>query len=235
MSKPVVLCLHGRGANAEIFEIQSMPLVRHLERRFECLFVDAPNECDAGPNILPIFEDEAPFYSWLGSGSSPKNASHYEAIEESIRLLNDLESSTPNIVGILGFSQGAAVGLGLLLRDQRRRIMGLPCVGYEFGVFAGEVRLPVLLDYVDSGASTPSIDTDYSRPILGLTTPTLHATGRLDHLAANGRKLTKSEIGTNATFLAYEGGHEMPRNAKDTQFVSQWIDALMNRRKGTLK
>lgn len=107
MSKPVIICLHGRGANAEIFEIQCMPLIRLLERTFECLFVDAPNECEAGPNILPVFEDEAPFYSWLGNSSSSKTAWIDEAAEETIQWLNELESSTPNIAGILGFSQGA--------------------------------------------------------------------------------------------------------------------------------
>ncbi len=228
MSKPVIICLHGRGANAEIFEIQSMPLVRLLERSFECLFVDAPNECEAGPNILPVFEDEAPFYSWLGNNSSSKTASSYEAIEETIHLLNDLESSTPNIAGILGFSQGAAVGLGLLLRDQRRRNMGLPYVGYRFGIFAGEVRLPMLFeqDYLDSGASTPSLEFDTGRPILGLTTPTIHATGRLDTLAAKGATLSKPEIGNHATVFTYDGGHEMPQKSEDTKYLAQWVDSL---------
>ncbi len=224
MSKPVIICLHGRGANAEIFEIQCMPLIRLLERRFECVFVNAPNECEAGPNILPIFEDEAPFYSWLGNSSPSQTAS----IDEAIHLLDELESTTPNIAGILGFSQGAAVGLGLLLRDQRRRIIGLPYVGYRFGVFAGEVRLPMLFgqDYLDSGASTPSLEFDSGRPILGLRTPTFHATGRLDTLAAQGTTLSKSEIGNHAMAFTYDGGHEMPRNPKDTQYIAQWIDSL---------
>nr|AFK23389.1 oxidoreductase [Cordyceps militaris] len=228
MSKPTIICLHGRGANAEIFEIQSMPLIRLLERRFECVFVNAPNECEAGPNILPIFEDEAPFYSWLGSNTS-KTTSSYEAIEETIHLFDELESSTPNIAGILGFSQGAAVGLGLLLRDQRRRIMGLPCAGYRFGVFAGEVRLPVLFEQEDSGASTPSIESDYSRPLLGLKTPTIHATGRLDTLATRGTTLSKFEIGTLATEFTYEGGHEMPQTPRDNQYLAQWIDTLYDK------
>ncbi|OAA57330.1 citrinin biosynthesis oxydoreductase CtnB [Cordyceps fumosorosea ARSEF 2679] len=225
MSKPVIICLHGRGANAEIFEIQSMPFIRLLEPRFECIFVDAPNECEAGPNILPIFEDEAPFYSWLGSGSSSTSASNLEAIEETIYLLNELEESTPNIAGIIGFSQGAAVGLGLLLRDQRRRSIGLPYVGYKFGVFAGEVRLPVLFeqDYPNSGTSTPSFDSDHSRPALGLSTPTIHATGRMDALAAKGTTLSKSDIGRRATVFTYDGGHEMPQKPNDAQYVAQWV------------
>ncbi|TQV91938.1 citrinin biosynthesis oxidoreductase CtnB [Cordyceps javanica] len=226
MSKPIIICLHGRGSNAEIFEIQSMPLIRLLEHRFDCVFVEAPNECEAGPNILPIFEDEAPFYSWLGSGPSSKTASTYEAIEATTQLLDDLESSTPDIAGILGFSQGAAVGLGLLLRDERRRIMGLPCVGYRFGVFAGEVRLPVLLEQGDwdSGASTPSINSGYDRPILGLTTPTIHATGRTDTMAAQGARLSQSGIGPHADVFNYDGGHAMPQNPKDTQYLAQWVN-----------
>ncbi|KAJ6784016.1 hypothetical protein PWT90_00303 [Aphanocladium album] len=227
MPKPIILCLHGRGANAEIFEIQSMPLLRALERRFDCLFVDAPNECEPGPNILPIFEEEAPFYSWLGDDYSSHATSNYEAMEETIQLLNDLESSTSNIAGILGFSQGAAVGLGLLLRDQRRRMMGLPCVGYQFGVFAGEVRLPVIFDEsLDSGASTPSISSDGGRPILALATPTLHAIGRFDTLAAKGAALSKAEIGERATISTYSGGHEMPKESKDIQYIAQWVEAL---------
>lgn len=231
MEKPVIICLHGRGANAEIFEIQSMPLLQQLEHCFKFVFVDAPNECQAGPNILPIFEDEAPFYSWLGNTSPSKTRPDLDAIEEAIQLLDEVESCTPNIVGILGFSQGAAVGVGLLLRDQHRRMMGLPSVGYRFGVFAGEVRLPVLFDdeYLDSGASTPSTDRTPMRPALGLTTPTIHATGRMDTLAANGTTLARSEIGANATIFEYDGGHEMPRKPKDVEYLAQRIEMLYNK------
>ncbi|KAJ3497801.1 hypothetical protein NLG97_g1624 [Lecanicillium saksenae] len=231
MPKPVILCLHGRGANAEIFEIQSMPLIRVLEKRFECRFVDAPSECEAGPDILPIFEDEAPFYSWLSNNYPSRTTPSYEEIEETIQLLNEVESSTPNIVGILGFSQDAAVGLGLLLRDQRRRMMGLPCIGYRFGVFAGEVRLPIFFyrESIDSGASTPLMENDGRRLILGLNTPTIHATGRFDTLAAEGTPLSKIEIGAQATTFTYSGGHEMPKDSRDVQYISHWIDGVYSK------
>lgn len=134
-----------------------MQLVRLLEDRFVFIFVDAPIKSEPGSDVLPVFEDEGPYYSWLTDMSKEMPVDN--RLEATMRML-ELEVSHRHIVGILGFSQGAAVGLGLLLRDQRRREMGLPSVGYCFGAFAGGGTLPLVVndDYYDSGASTSLSD-----------------------------------------------------------------------------
>lgn len=59
--KPAILCLHGGGTTGDIFHIQTIRLRRELSDKFDFVFVDAPFERVAGPNVLPVFEGAGPF------------------------------------------------------------------------------------------------------------------------------------------------------------------------------
>lgn len=155
MPKPAILCLHGRGTSGTIFEIQAMPLLRTLEERFDFIFIDAPIESEPGPGVLPVFEDEGPYFSWLAEGPAGSSG-----LATSIQLLDKLELSHGHIVGVLGFSQGAAIGMGRLLREQLRRELNLPTVGYSFGVFVGGGTLPALLEGANKHVSAVNKNLD---------------------------------------------------------------------------
>ena len=230
-SKPKILCLHGRGTSAMIFQIQTMQLVQLLEDRFDFLFVDAPLESEAGPGVLPVFEDEGPYFSWLQDISTNKPLSN--SMEAAVRILDELEASRGSLAGILGFSQGAAVGLGLLLRDQRRREIGLSSAGYRFGAFVGGGMLPLPVgddDYPNSVGSTPSSGTstppsdDEGYFPESVEVPTLHVTGSNDLWAKQGRALqTWVNNRHKAASLEFVGGHEMPRRSDDVARLAKEI------------
>ncbi|EEH16749.2 hypothetical protein PABG_06836 [Paracoccidioides brasiliensis Pb03] len=69
---PSILCLHGSGTSAAIFEVQTARVRRELQNRFSFVFLDAPFETNPGPGVLPVFADAAPYFTWLDpSASSP--------------------------------------------------------------------------------------------------------------------------------------------------------------------
>lgn len=192
-----------------IFETQAMPLLLLLEARFDFIFVDAPTETKPGPQVLPVFEDEGPYYSWLGED---------DAVKATVILLEKLEASHPYIVGVLGFSQGATVGAGLLFRDQRRRKLAMPSVGYCFGVFIGASSVPLLLDDDGNGSG---INCSWHT---SLDIPTMYVVGDGDRIALRGDELHNwVKRQPQAVSFTFDGGHEMPRRKEDVRYLTNYI------------
>lgn len=116
--KPAILCLHGGGSSVAIFKVQTQRLQNDLRRRFDFVFANAPFETAAGPGILPVFEDAGPFYTWVKPGDT--------APEETTKLLERAIADQVAVigrafVGVMGFSQGARLTVGLLLDQQEQR------------------------------------------------------------------------------------------------------------------
>ena len=61
---PRILCLHGGGVNSSVFRSQCRALIKHLPA-FRLVFADGPWFCEAGPGIVPVYEDCGPFRRWL--------------------------------------------------------------------------------------------------------------------------------------------------------------------------
>ncbi|CEJ91943.1 hypothetical protein VHEMI07625 [[Torrubiella] hemipterigena] len=224
--KPAILCLHGRGTSAMIFEIQAMAVVQQLEDDFDFIFVDAPNESEPGPNVLPIFEDEGPYYSWANRPGSADYLRNGTGLDATVALLDKVETTYPNLVGVLAFSQGVTIGLGLLLRQQRRRQMGLPSVGYRFGAFVGGVDIPTLQegDEVDSGATTPTNKLEGSAATDILKIPTLLGTGSTDTMSRSSVGFQQWASSQKAIErFDFHGGHEMPRDRRDWSHLVDFI------------
>ncbi|EFW22922.1 conserved hypothetical protein [Coccidioides posadasii str. Silveira] len=62
---PRILCFHGAGSNAAVFQSQCRALIPQLQPHFRPCFVDGPFICEAGPGILLVYEQSAPFRRWL--------------------------------------------------------------------------------------------------------------------------------------------------------------------------
>ncbi|KAL8724354.1 MAG: hypothetical protein Q9181_006865, partial [Wetmoreana brouardii] len=111
---PCLLCLHGGGTSAYIFNIQTRRLQRALAKHFRFVFVDAPFECPAGPGVLPFFEGLGPYRRWID-----ENGSDEDKVRPLIR--KTIAEDGGNFVGVLGFSQGARLALGLLHEKEEKR------------------------------------------------------------------------------------------------------------------
>jgi hypothetical protein len=62
---PRILCLHGGGVNAAIFEAQSRSLIKHLQHSFRLIWADGPFFCDPHSDIINVYGSYAPFRRWL--------------------------------------------------------------------------------------------------------------------------------------------------------------------------
>src|SRR5690349_18966549 len=62
---PRILCLHGGGSNATVFRTQCRILIAGLKSHFRLVFADAPFISQAGPCVLSVYADCAPFRRWL--------------------------------------------------------------------------------------------------------------------------------------------------------------------------
>ena len=173
--------------------------------------------------MLPTFASLAPFHRWvtrkwaLGSGNietTPKSE-----IEDVERVLDDcIERETGisreanggkggwgRVVGCIGFSQGARLVPGLLLRQKIAERDGKEsrCKwNFKFGVVVGGPYPPICLQ--EEG------EVDVSEYALLKEVPTVHAWGREDHVKSGCvemREMCESDV---CFQMDFDGGHHMP-------------------------
>ncbi|PGH23620.1 hypothetical protein AJ80_02401 [Polytolypa hystricis UAMH7299] len=128
-SRPSILCLHGSGTSAEIFQIQTIRLRRELDAHFNFVFLDGPIEAAAGPGVLPVFEGLGPYRSWMPrqvedqrDPDSPCAVMPPETaavLERAIQA--EIARNGRGFVGVMGFSMGARLAAGLLLDQQQKQ------------------------------------------------------------------------------------------------------------------
>ncbi|KAK2059494.1 oxidoreductase [Colletotrichum caudatum] len=192
--RPKILCLHGGGASAMIFQIQLIRLSRVLEPQFEFVFLDGPIEGEPGPGVLPVFEGCGPYRRWVMDDPSLAAEEAQLQKETAMELLKVYVQQTGPYVGLMGFSQGARAAASLLLEQQRQ-----PFVPYSlFGVFL-------------CGTYPPFVPDDDK-----IEAPTVHAVGLFDPWKPASEELIElcSEQSTRQV-VRFPGGHHLP-NAPDT-------------------
>ncbi|KAI5456606.1 serine hydrolase FSH [Mariannaea sp. PMI_226] len=119
---PRILCLHGGGVNAKVFEIQCRAIITRLKSSFRLVFVDAPFLSPAHPAIVQVFGDLGPFRRWLRwSPEQPEIDGDAAAAEirHVCQRTMDADAGTGEWVGILGFSQGAKIATSILWTQER--------------------------------------------------------------------------------------------------------------------
>ncbi|KZM22331.1 uncharacterized protein EKO05_0007940 [Ascochyta rabiei] len=123
---PRILCLHGGGVNAAIFEAQSRSLIRHLETSFHLVWANAPFFCDPHPDVVEVYGPYGPFRRWLRAFPEHAEIDDEACIEEigyAMRTAMENDSrkgATGEWVGLMGFSQGSKVCASILLEQQAR-------------------------------------------------------------------------------------------------------------------
>ncbi|KAK6073697.1 citrinin biosynthesis oxidoreductase CtnB [Seiridium cupressi] len=197
---PRILCLHGGGTNAQIFESQCRVISAHLEPYFRLVFAEAPYESTPGPGVTSVYADYAPFKRWLRwlPGDERTNDERVvhdidRAVEETM-ISDDKRGATGQWVALLGFSQGAKLAMSLLIRqDVRRARQAPPNPGphWAFGVILAGRAPPVALDsgFFNSTMLCDPSQLDIARPpdlIDAMSedhrvrVPTIHMQGLLD-------------------------------------------------------
>ncbi|KAL2069859.1 hypothetical protein VTL71DRAFT_14538 [Oculimacula yallundae] len=211
-SKPALLCLHGGGTNSTIFNIQTIRLQRALSASFEFVFIDAPFEAPPGPGVMPVFEGCGPFFRWtkLGSDDMP---------DETKKLIADvLARRDKNIVGIIGFSQGAKLAAGVCLEQQilASKTADVKKLGLlKFAVFLNGTSPPL----------TSMLTAEEKGELIRI--PSLHVVGLQDPWREESRALWGNSFDAkSAKLIEFDLGHRLPTAEKDTAAIVNEISRL---------
>jgi predicted esterase len=128
-----VLCLHGVGSSASICETQLRPFLRAVDSTFEFIFVDGPVLSPRGPgknqrSLHPVngadtyfaigvsADIHGPFFSHTAGYSAAEMVDAFNHLEETIHELGPFD-------GVLGFSQGAALTIAYMHRQEELQMM----------------------------------------------------------------------------------------------------------------
>ncbi|KAI4136663.1 MAG: hypothetical protein L6R39_007675, partial [Caloplaca ligustica] len=215
------------GTSANIFSIQTRRLQRALAKHFRFVFVDAPFECPAGPGVLPFFEGMGPYKRWINADGDD---------EGKVRplLRKTMAEDGGNFVGVLGFSQGARLALGLLHEQQDRHPEAFK---FGFGVFICGTYPPLGL----SSSLFPATPTaqfesqgweDRHESVIDI--PSIHVVGNKDPFSYKSRLLVRCSKPSSATVMEFNMGHHLPSIPADTLRLADGIIRLHDRRQREL-
>lgn len=173
--------------------------------------------------MLPVFASLAPFYRWVSrrfkvgertTESTP--ADEVATIDELLLRAMDENGGRESFAGVMGFSQGARLTAGLLLRQQLEiETHGSSKWGFRFGVIIGGPFPPIGL--------TPDV-AEMEYPIMSQVS-TVHAWGREDPLKESARQLADVCDGPKTFVMDFDGGHHLP--LKDDQ-AGQLCDLILD-------
>ncbi len=213
---PRILCLHGGGASGTIFNIQTCRLQRALQEYFQLVFIDAPYESAPGPGVLPFFEGLGPYFRWVAWRKDAGTRTPEERVVEEQIVNKKLEEALAQegdrgapLVGIMGFSQGAQVAAGILLRKQTGELKN---EHLRFGVLLAGTYPPICQP-THTGACDQLI-----------RIPTVHMHGSDDAPLAQGKTLLAKNCDPNtASLMRFKGGHHLPTLHDDTKRLADMI------------
>ncbi|KAF2789928.1 hypothetical protein K505DRAFT_327915 [Melanomma pulvis-pyrius CBS 109.77] len=250
---PRLLCLHGGGVNATIFEAQSRSLIRHLQHSFRLVWVDAPFFCDPHSDVIHVYGSYAPFRRWLRWLPEHPEIDAESCIEENgyaIRTAmedDDRAGGRGEWVGLMGFSQGAKMSASLLLEQQAREDkarredrkdigtgpIGIEGLNWRFGILlAGRAPLSNLNPEVQRskalvGAADLSERFQFCEAVDDeaiLRKETVHVHGMADPGLDLHRKLLNEYCKEGSTTLVeWEGAHRIPIKSAE---VNRVIEAV---------
>ena len=215
-----LLCFHGTGSKGAIFNVQMARICFLLGDAFEFIFLDGPIESAAGPGVLPMFSGHEPYYCWFG-GDGTTIEDSMKGINSSVKQRVDQWKATKSnpdaeIVGAIGFSEGALALSMMLWQQQQGLILWLPRLQFaamSCCFFPNEASLWLNARAQDYGMSKAHIDF-----------PTLHIHGNRDFCLGRARKLVRNHYQPKfATVIQTDAGHHLPTRKEEVAEVVKHI------------
>lgn len=230
LALPRILCLHGGGTSADIFQLQCRGIIRRLESTFRLVFTDAPFLSQPHPDIVPYFGDHGPFYRWLRwDGDHEHDDDAENKILNKCQKSMDEDPGTGPWVAVLGFSQGAKIAASILWAQEKVKGGQGP---FKFGVvMAGrapvvvldpEKKMPTIPYTADIGQMSTDF-TDWAPDNEGehaISIPTLHVHGTQDP-STDLHRLMSSKYCKDGTarVVEWDGGHRLPIRPEDVEAI----------------
>lgn len=241
---PRILCLPGGGLNAHIFKLQMRLFTACLAPHFRLVFVNAPFESEVHHAAKPVFDNMGPYtrwFRWEKHHPVVDKTAAVDDIEDAMMSAMVNDAGSGEWVGLLGFSQGAAVAASILLENQVRRRTGSFAWSFagewwKFGIFIAGYARPASLSvdtegsgsFTDPGSmlipppegSKERIESNGER----LECPTFHVSGTRDPDVRWHWCLFKDYCAEGtARLYEFDDGHRVPFRTKDVEAVLEGI------------
>ncbi|KAI6351196.1 hypothetical protein MCOR25_010072 [Pyricularia grisea] len=190
-----------------------------LAHEYEFFYASAPHLATPGPDVLPFFAGMDPFYSWF-------RPEHDDPAAE-VAIFNDFvkknvdtftaDNPGHQIVGVLGFSQGAVASTILVWQRQIGRITWLPDV--KFAVLLCPGYSAVATGYMRGVCKEHGLNEDG----IVVKLPTLHLHGRQDTLNLPQSRMMYATHYHGAKLEEFDGRHEVPKRIGDVKKVTEYV------------
>ncbi|CAG8972566.1 hypothetical protein HYALB_00011416 [Hymenoscyphus albidus] len=207
---PVILCLHGGGSNATVFNIQSLRIQRLLSNTFTFVFLDGPSVTSAGAGVIPTFQGCDPYFRWF-KGDRDINIMPSETRSQVSRALTFINSEPElgSVVAFLGFSQGGKLGAGLLWEQMLKGTES--GWDFKFGIICNAISPPMTEIRGEDEGKRVQI-------------PTLHVVGLEDEWRESSRSLFGGFFdGARSKKMEFGVGHRLPTAENETKDVADEI------------
>jgi predicted esterase len=200
-----LIVLHGYTMNAAVMREGLAGLAERLEREIELVFVDAPHTCSAAavdhfysswkaPRLVP------PHLTWW---DSTEDGREYRGWEETRERMHAAMAGS-QVVGLLGFSQGAILSCAITALAEQGE---MPQVRFAILVAGRTPRAEVL---------QPAL----ARP---LRTPSLHVWGANDAMAAASPELSGRFDPATREVVVWDGGHRVPTRGTGADEIVRFV------------
>lgn len=228
--------------------------IKSLAHDFRLVFVDGPWLSEMHDDLKPVYSHMGPCYRWANWKPHHPPMDNSLAIKEIECALMDAmkrDEGEGEWVGLLGFSQGAALAFSILLENQLRLqrdpwATAFAGVNWRFGVIMAGRAPPFSLNPISQknhhykSFTQPSQGREqasFSDPSLTrLHTPSLHVHGLRD----GGLELHRDLLGNftspaHTRLVEWDGAHRIPIRSADVKNITEAILEVANQQDTTMK
>jgi predicted esterase len=204
ITKPRILCLHGKFQSGATFSNKIAGARRKLARVYDLEFLNGPLRL-----VMNDQPNEEPAFAWWQKEDDGRHVLVREGLEH---VLHHMQSQTRPYQAIIGFSQGGVLATALASAGL---VPSLKAV-----VTAGSPMVPEAFEAADQiGNECSAADAN-----AGYNLPKLHFAGETDAMIPVESTRLLCERGGNGTFLVHDQGHLFPTRAARVQEVLDFLE-----------
>ena len=216
--------------------------IKSLAHDFRLVFADGPWPSEMHEDLKPVYSHMGPCYRWANwklHHPPIDDSSAIREIECALMKAMEKDEGEGEWVGLLGFSQGAAIAFSILLENQLRLqrdpwATAFAGVYWRFGVIMAGRAPPFSLNPITQKShhyksltqlSQGREKASFSDPFLTrLRTPTLHVHGLRDGGLELHRDLLECFASPAHTrFVEWDGAHRIPFRSADVKKITEVI------------
>ncbi|KAF9885220.1 hypothetical protein FE257_000580 [Aspergillus nanangensis] len=197
-----ILCLHGAGTNARIFELQTdEAAIRYeLGDNHTYDFVEGTISWEMYPGVDRIALKDEAVYAFMDPSRPETGITAYQHLEE--YLLDEGPYD-----GVIAFSQAATMILTYLAHRAQQQQAAPAVPPFKFGIFISIVQPPIDYEALQRGQIT-EIRPEHAKGAVKI--PTVHIWGALDESPSGAARAADVCSDDVKWVYVHERGHEVP-------------------------